>query len=70
MRAIEYAPAFKRDFKRVKATSRHGKDIDSLLAALLAMLAADKSLPVSNRDHALVGDWAGTANANSSLTCC
>ena len=59
MRIIEYASAFKRDFRRVNATPRHGKDIDALLTAALTLLAADKSLPASNRDHALVGDWAG-----------
>jgi mRNA interferase YafQ len=59
MRTIEYASAFKRDFRRVKATPRYGKDIDALLTAALTLLAADKLLPASNRDHALAGDWAG-----------
>ena len=59
MRTIEYASAFKRDFRRVKATPRHGKDIDGLLITMLTVLAADRLLPASNRDHALVGDWAG-----------
>ena len=59
MRTIEYASAFKRDFKRVKATPRHGRDIDRLLTEAVTLLAAGKPLPASHRDHALVGDWAG-----------
>lgn len=31
MRTIERSSAFKRDYKRVKATPRHAKDIDDLL---------------------------------------
>jgi mRNA interferase YafQ len=59
MRTIEYASAFKRDYKRVKATPRHGKDVDSLMAGIVAALLDDQALPESNRDHALIGDWAG-----------
>lgn len=59
MRTIEYASAFKRDFRRVKAAPRYSKDIDGLLTAVLTLLAADNSLPARNRDHALAGDWAG-----------
>jgi hypothetical protein len=32
MRTIERSSAFKRDYKRAKATPRHGKDLDSLSA--------------------------------------
>jgi mRNA interferase YafQ len=59
MRTIERASAFKKDFKRVKASPRHARDIDVLLATIVAMLVVDKPLPESNRDHALGGDWRG-----------
>jgi mRNA interferase YafQ len=58
MRTIERSSAFKRDYKRVKATPRHGKDVDALLAGVLTLLLADQSLPGRNRDHALRGEWA------------
>lgn len=59
MRTIERSSAFKRDYKRVKATPRHSNDVDSLVSAVAAMLLADQALPESNRDHALSGDWSG-----------
>jgi mRNA interferase YafQ len=59
MRTIERASAFKKDFKRVKASPRHARDIDVLLATIVAMLVVDRPLPDSNRDHALGGDWRG-----------
>lgn len=59
MRTIERASAFKRDYKRVKATPRHAKDVDSLVSAVVGLLLGDRTLPESNRDHALGGDWAG-----------
>jgi mRNA interferase YafQ len=59
MRTIDRATSFKRDFKRVKATPRHGKDLDSLVSAALALLLADQDLPESYRDHPLIGDWSG-----------
>ena len=59
MRTIERSTAFKRDYKRVKATPRHAKDVDLLLAAVLTLLLDDETLPESNRDHLLNGDWAG-----------
>jgi mRNA interferase YafQ len=57
MRTIEYSSAFRRDYKRIKATPRY-RDLDALLSAVLELLVDDKSLPDSNRDHALKGDWA------------
>jgi mRNA interferase YafQ len=59
MRTIERSSAFKRDYKRVKATPRHSKDIDSLVSTVVTLLLLDQVLPESNRDHALSGDWAG-----------
>jgi mRNA interferase YafQ len=58
MRTIERSSAFKRDYKRVKAAPRHGKDVDSLVSTVVALLLSDQVLPENNRDHALVGDWA------------
>lgn len=29
------------------------------MAGVVALLAADRDLPLSYRDHALVGDWSG-----------
>ena len=59
MRTIERSSAFKRDYKRAKATPRHRKDLDSLVSTVVALLLSDQALPENNRDHVLVGDWAG-----------
>ena len=59
MRTINRSTAFKRDYKRIKATPQHKKDIDSLLEAVLVLLLTDQVLPPSLRDHALTGDWVG-----------
>jgi mRNA interferase YafQ len=56
MRRIEPTSAFKRDYKRVKATPKH-RDIDSLLSEVLKQLAIDLALPERHRDHSLTGDW-------------
>ena len=59
MRTLERSSAFKRDYKRVKATPRHRKDVDELLVPVVTVLMTDGTLPESNRDHALTGDWIG-----------
>lgn len=59
MRKIDRASIVKRDFKRVKASPRHRKDVDSLVSAVVELLLLDQALPESNRDHALGGDWSG-----------
>jgi mRNA interferase YafQ len=58
MLRIERAAAFKRDYRRAKATSRY-RDLDGRLAAVLELLANDRPLPPRNRDHALSGNWSG-----------
>ena len=58
MRTIEWTSAFKRDYKRVKATPRH-KDMETLLDDVASLLADDKPLPESRRDHGLSGNWIG-----------
>lgn len=59
MRTIERASAFKRDYRRIKVSPRHRKDLDSLVSAVVALLITDQDLPEPYRDHALIGDWAG-----------
>jgi mRNA interferase YafQ len=59
MRTIERSSAFKRDYKRAKATPRHGKDLDSRLSTILALLLKNEVLPESLRDHGLSGVWTG-----------
>ena len=58
MRTNKRAAAFKKDFKRVLANSRHA-DIGQLLKPVLLLLVEDKPLPDSYRDHALIGNWNG-----------
>jgi len=59
MRTIDRATAFKRDYRRIKASPRYKKDLDSLVSAIVALLLADQDLPDQYRDHALIGDWTG-----------
>ena len=59
MRTIERSSAFKRDYKRVKTIPRYSKNLDLLLSNIFSFLLADQTLPESNRDHALSGDWDG-----------
>jgi mRNA interferase YafQ len=58
MRTIEWTSAFKRDYKRVKATPRH-KEIETLLDAVAGLLSDDKPLPERCRDHGLSGNLKG-----------
>jgi mRNA interferase YafQ len=58
MRTIERSSAFKRDFKRAKATPRHGKDVDARVSTVVTLLLSDQVLPENHRDHAL-SDWMG-----------
>ena len=59
MRTIERSSAFKRDYKRAKATPRYGENVDLLVSTIVALLLSDRVLPANHRDHALRGDWAG-----------
>ena len=43
MRTIELTAAFRRDYKRTKATPRH-KDIEALLPEIVGLLVDDKTL--------------------------
>ena len=59
MRTIERSSAFKRDYKRAKATPCHNKHVESLVSTVVALLLSDQVLPENSRDHALSGNWAG-----------
>jgi mRNA interferase YafQ len=56
MRRIEYTGAFRRDFKREKK-GQWRRDLDSLVADAVSLLAEDHALPEKNRDHSLLGEW-------------
>lgn len=58
MRTIEWTAAFRRDYKRTRATPRH-RDIETLLPQITGLLAADRPLAEKHRDHALGGNWKG-----------
>jgi mRNA interferase YafQ len=58
MRTIEWTAAFRRDYKRTKATPRH-KDVETLLPDIAGMLAGDRPLAAKHRDHTLAGNWKG-----------
>lgn len=58
MRTIERSTAFRRDYRRIKATPRY-RNVDTLLTTVIELLADDEPLPPANRDHALTGNWAG-----------
>jgi len=59
MRTIERSSAFKRDYKRIKATPRYRKNLDTLISDILKLLLLDKPLPERNVDHSLNGNWHG-----------
>lgn len=59
MRTINRSSIFKRDYKKIKATPRHSKDIDTLILEVLKLLTKDQPLPESNCDHSLSGNWSG-----------
>jgi len=56
MRTIKPTNSFKRDLRKIIFSPRY-KDITPLLKAVTERLAAEETLPASNRDHALSGDW-------------
>lgn len=56
---IERSTAFKRDYKRVKATPRYKKDLDLILPEILKFLLTDQTLPEKYLDHSLSGNWVG-----------
>jgi mRNA interferase YafQ len=58
MRTIERATAFKKDYNR-EAKGRHKKTLDADLLGVLTVLADDRALDPSYRDHDLGGVWIG-----------
>jgi len=59
MRTIEHSATFKQDYRRIKSTPRHRKDIEDVMKSVIASLSSDQPLPSRYRDHGLIGDWAG-----------
>jgi mRNA interferase YafQ len=58
MRTIKRSSAFKRDYKRAVKGPNGGR-LDDALAPVLRALLNDEALEARNRDHELIGDWAG-----------
>jgi mRNA interferase YafQ len=56
MRTVERTGAFKKDYKRVKATPKH-RNIDDKLEVVLLHLVTDNPLPKKYCDHSLSGEW-------------
>ena len=59
MRTIELSNAFKKDYKRVKANPRYSNDLRKIYESAVLLLAEDKPLPESYKDHFLIGEWKG-----------
>ena len=57
MRTIEYATAFRRDFKREKRGVH--KNLDQSLTEIVQLLLQDAPLTQKYRDHKLSGSWEG-----------
>jgi len=55
MRAVVHKSQFKKDYKKLRSS---GKDLGKL-AQIIGHLQAGEALPERNRDHALIGDYAG-----------
>lgn len=53
MLTIKYQNTFKKDFKRIK---KRGYDIKEL-EKVITILAAQETLPIENKDHALIGNY-------------
>ena len=58
MRTIERTTQFKKDYKR-EAKGRHRASLSSDLVIVLDLLAHDRRLGSSYRDHRLSGEWDG-----------
>ena len=57
MQSIERAAAFKKDFKRVKATPKHAKYIDGLLENVLELLITNQRRIITKIIISLVTGW-------------
>jgi mRNA interferase YafQ len=56
MRTVRYTSRFKKDLKRIK---RRGFDV-GILQVAIKKLTYDEALDPRYRDHALIGNYAGT----------
>jgi mRNA interferase YafQ len=59
MRKINWTRQFKRDYKKLRSSSRYRGDLETLLPAVLDKLAADQNLEPKFKDHFLAGDMTG-----------
>ncbi|WP_394764171.1 type II toxin-antitoxin system YafQ family toxin [Phenylobacterium sp.] len=57
MLTLKITGQFKRDYKREKA-GQHA-DLDAVFKAATDLLVNKGTLPISNKDHPLKGDWKG-----------
>lgn len=56
MRTIRWTNAFRRDYKRIRASHRQ-RDIEVLLGEIIGSLAENRPLHERHRDHLLSGNW-------------
>jgi len=56
MRTIERTAAFRRDYKRVRATPRH-RDVELQFVEVVKRLVEDQALDPRHHDHPLIGNW-------------
>jgi len=59
MRKINWTRQFKRDYKKLRSSSRYRGDLETLLPAVLDKLVVDQELDPKLKDHALTGEMAG-----------
>ena len=59
MRTIELSTAFRKDYRRAKSNPKHAADVHDRLESAASLLAEDKPLPKSLKDHELIGEWKG-----------
>ena len=59
MRKINWTRQFKRDYKKLRSSSRYRGDFETLLPAVFDKLVVDQELDPKFKDHALSGDMDG-----------
>lgn len=56
MRTIERTSQFRKDYKR-EAKGKYKSTLEADFISVIQVLAEDKQLQASHRDHALTGNW-------------
>jgi mRNA interferase YafQ len=56
MRTNKYLKGFKRDYKHIKKLRCFNEDV---FIRTINLLISDKQLPLSQKDHPLIGNWKG-----------